>query len=95
MDAKQGGAGSVVRKFIHGDIVIIRHFHEIYAMLTESDDYDNLYFNPEMKVYCGHRIVLDSKKRNRVWSADNEWFWHEHWFTYSPKEFFTSIDFEI
>ncbi len=95
MDAQQALGGPVVMKFHSGDTVIVYETRIISVMLNEVGEYGNLYFNPEMRVYCGKEMILDTQKRDGVWSANNDWYWHEHWFTHETKDFFSIDDFEI
>ena len=82
-----------------GQKVIIKPYHEIYAMKSKqsviSGFYaNNLFFLETMKIYCGNIVTLKFRDlRDKVWRVgENPRYWHEEWL--EPLEFLLDDDFE-
>lgn len=74
-------------RFHAGDRVRVKSFEEISSTLDHVGYTDDIYFNPQMKEYCGQTFVVS----NYSWSGHiqlqgvlrsdgrNGWRWHESW----------------
>ena len=73
-----------------GDKVKIKKYSEIKQLLR------NLYFDGEMRTYCGKTLTLDIKKIKSfgtIWSViETGWWFDERWLI---PPFFSDEDFEI
>ena len=79
-----------------GDKVKIKPFYKIENTLNYDDYYDDLFFDSDMKQFCGNtETLLDLNARGKVWQLNNRWWWHEDWIEHIEVDMFTDKDFEI
>lgn len=86
-----------------GDKIKIKPFDAIHAqkdeiqtiMASNGFQANRLFFNTQMKTYCGTVVTLKSQvSRKGAWRVEeNGCYWHVEWF--DPPCFFSEEDFEI